>query len=173
MSGLVLRAATTPTEHARLSELAHAIWHEHYPGIISVAQIDYMLAHGYSAATLAAEQDAGTRFVLAYLENTPIGLAATTPAGPEAWLDKLYVHACARGEGVARALCQDAMGFARCSNARQLRLRVNRDNQQAIAAYERLGFVIDTQDIKDIGNGYVMDDYLMSTALQLPRAGTG
>jgi len=37
--------------------LAHAIWHAHYPGVISAEQIDYMLARGYA-------MDIGNGFVM-------------------------------------------------------------------------------------------------------------
>ena len=40
-------------------------------------------------------------------------------------------------------------------------LRVNRNNINAVAAYERFGFGIVATNKKDIGGGYVMDDYLM------------
>jgi len=169
MTGLVLRRATCADAYQTLAALAHSIWHQHYPGMISVEQIDYMLARGYAVSTLASEQRAGTRLMLAYLEDAPIGFAATTPAktsaSADAWLDKLYVHTDARGVGVARALAHDAICFARHSTCQRLRLRVNRHNSGAIAAYQRLGFGIDASDIKDIGNGYVMDDYLMSQRL--------
>jgi len=165
MSLLTLRAALTPDAHRRLADLARTIWHEHYRGIISEAQIEYMLEHGYSAQTLAAEQQAGTRFILAEYHDTLVGFAATTPVGTQAWLDKLYVHATARSTGVGRALAEDAIEFARRAGCECLRLRVNRDNEAAIAAYKRLGFVVDSHDIKDIGHGYVMDDYLMSQIL--------
>ena len=165
MSGVTLKTARTRQAHRQLAALARTIWHEHYPGIISVEQIDYMLTRGYSAQALAAEQQAGTRFVLAEYREEPAGFAATTPDGPHAWLDKLYVHSDARGAGVGRALADDAIEFARRFGCERLRLRVNRDNATAIAAYERMGFVVDTADRKDIGGGYVMDDYLMSRAL--------
>src|SRR5262249_36981939 len=35
-----------------VQRLAHAIWHAHYPGIITPAQIDYMLERGYSLDAL-------------------------------------------------------------------------------------------------------------------------
>lgn len=165
MSRVALKTAHTPQAHRQLAALARAIWHEHYPGIISVEQIDYMLNRGYSAKALAAEQGAGTRFVLAAYHEAPAGFAATTPDGPDAWLDKLYVEDKARGSGVGRALTDDAIAFARRLGCKRLRLRVNRDNVTAITAYERMGFVVDTTDRKAIGGGFVMDDYLMSQAL--------
>lgn len=170
MSPVTLIEADTAAAHARLATLAHEIWHEHYPGIISRAQIDYMLERGYSAATLVAEQRAGTRFVLAERDATAIGFAAVSPdpnAPDTVWLDKLYVRAEARGTGAGRRLIADAIAHAQGLGARQLRLRVNRHNAGAVAAYRAMGFEVETYDRKDIGHGYVMDDYLMALTLRV------
>jgi ribosomal protein S18 acetylase RimI-like enzyme len=39
---------------------------------------------------------------------------------------------------------------------------VNKRNRNAIAAYEKYGFRIVDSVVKDIGGGFVMDDYIMS-----------
>src|SRR5690242_11377516 len=49
-----LRAADVPL----LAALARDIWRAHYPGIISVAQIEYMLAERYDEAVIRAELEA-------------------------------------------------------------------------------------------------------------------
>jgi ribosomal protein S18 acetylase RimI-like enzyme len=40
-------------------------------------------------------------------------------------------------------------------------LAVNKHNASAIAAYRKHGFEIAQAVVKDIGGGYVMDDYIM------------
>ena len=40
-------------------------------------------------------------------------------------------------------------------------LTVNKNNKTAIRAYEKNGFVITTSVVTDIGQGFVMDDYIM------------
>lgn len=170
MTAIILRVASSTAEHEHLARLAHEIWHEYYPGILSRAQIDYMLARGYHPDTLAREQAAGTRFVLAYWHHTVAGFTglspdtASTPVG--ACLDKLYVRAQARGVGIGRALHEHACRWARGHGARALRLRVNRHNHGAIAAYQRLGFTIVAEHSKPIGGGFIMDDYIMSQPLE-------
>lgn len=164
MNDIALRPITAAADHARLAALAREIWHEHYAGLISRAQIAYMLERGYSPHALAAEQRAGTRFVLAEREAGAVGFAAVSPDPADsaiAWLDKLYVHAAARGRGLGGRLVADSLGHARHEGATRLRLRVNRDNAGAIDAYRRLGFAVEAEDVKDIGGGFVMDDYLM------------
>ncbi|MDA3920776.1 MAG: GNAT family N-acetyltransferase [Salinisphaera sp.] len=168
MSSFRLQAAADAAALARLSELAHVIWHEHYLPIIGSAQVEYMLADGYSVAALIHAHRAGAQFTLAVDGAIDIGYASLSPDASDpanAWLDKLYVHADARGRGVARALLWHACDQARSLGAEQLWLRVNRHNAGSIGAYQRMGLVIARADIKDIGHGYVMDDYLMSASL--------
>lgn len=168
MDQIELVAADTPALLLELSALAHVIWHQHYTPIIGQAQVEYMLAGGYSETALKAQLDAGTRFTLARRGERFVGFAAVSP-DPEtpttAWLDKLYVHIEARNLGLGRRLVERAAAQAGAFGAATLRLRVNRDNQQSIRAYERIGFAVEREDIKDIGQGYVMDDYIMVAAI--------
>ena len=55
--------------------------------------------------------------------------------------------------------------FARERAATVLCLQVNRGNRDAIAAYQRYGFVIREARVFDIGGGFVMDDYVMEAPL--------
>ena len=60
-----------------VQRLAREIWHHHYPAIIGVAQIDYMLDRGYSHEALlrfVEERDAG--LALATRRTTPSAFAA-------------------------------------------------------------------------------------------------
>jgi ribosomal protein S18 acetylase RimI-like enzyme len=46
-----------------------------------------------------------------------------------------------------------------------LTLNVNRGNVQAIRAYERYGFVVRGRGDFPIGDGFVMEDFIMERAL--------
>jgi len=41
-------------------------------------------------------------------------------------------------------------------------LTVNKNNTNAIRTYEKLGFINVGPVVKDIGNGFIMDDYQMT-----------
>ncbi|MBS62545.1 GNAT family N-acetyltransferase [Salinisphaera sp.] len=168
MTHCLLKPATGAADHQHLGELAHRIWHQHYPGIISREQIDYMLASQYTVHALADQQAQGTRFVLAWVGDTPAGFAAVSPdeqAGDIAWLDKLYLLAENRGQGIGGQLIGWARETAGTLDARALCLRVNRDNAASVAMYRHAGFEIEREDVKSIGNGFVMDDYVMRLPL--------
>ena len=48
-----------------------------------------------------------------------------------------------------------------------MKLNVNRGNVRAIAAYERCGFAIRESGDFPIGNGFVMEDYIMVRDLEI------
>ena len=45
-------------------------------------------------------------------------------------------------------------------------LNVNKNNDRAISAYVRNGFVVREAVVVDIGGGFVMDDYIMAKRLE-------
>ena len=156
-----------PTEEIEtLCRLADEIWHAHYPAIISKAQIDYMLARRYSPESIRASLE--TSFWLtAWHGQVMTGFAqAFADDAPSTWkLDKLYVHPDHQRKGVGQALLRRVTQQAHNAGAARLILCVNKRNTIALAAYAKYGFRIYGQDVLDIGNGFVMDDYLLEMDL--------
>src|SRR5699024_9221121 len=103
----------------------------------------------------------GSHFLLAYNGDNAVGYAGwslDTEDSTVVWLDQIYVLREARRMGIAGALMDHIMAV---TDAATFKLRVNRHNDKAITAYARLGFAIETTDVKPIGGGFVMDDYIM------------
>jgi GNAT superfamily N-acetyltransferase len=151
-----------------VAELAGVIWRRHYPGIITHEQIDYMLGAGYSRAALSRFiEEEGAGLDLARDGARLIGFAAyyRTNGGLELKLDKLYVHQDYQGRGVGSRLIGRAESAARGQACSALILQVNKNNKQAIQAYEKNGFAIREAVVVDIGRGFVMDDYVMAKPL--------
>ncbi len=159
--------AATAADLPVVRHLAETIWREHYPSIIAHAQIDYMLARGYSEEALrkfVREPGAG----LALLDaGGPAGFAAWHRADEPATtkLDKLYVLASVRGKGAGRLLIEHVEAAARRDGSRVVILNVNKGNAKAIAAYRACGFDVRESVVVDIGGGFVMDDYVMAKPL--------
>jgi ribosomal protein S18 acetylase RimI-like enzyme len=152
-----------PADVDELAVLAAAIWRHHYPDIISPAQIEYMLAQRYDAAVLRAELERNDL----WWDQLRVGGRMTgfasyflAPAG-EMKLDKLYVHQDLQRRGYGGMLLARALEVAREHGCSAMMLAVNKNNRNAIAAYRKHGFHIDRSVVKDIGGGFVMDDYLM------------
>jgi len=160
--------AATVADIPIVAALAEVIWREHYPAIISHAQIDYMLARGYSAEALGAfVRGGGAGLAILAVGQAPAGFAAWYRADEPATtkLDKLYVLASARGAGGGRRLIEHVETAARADRSGALILNVNKHNAKAIAAYRACGFAIRDEVVADIGGGFVMDDYVMAKAL--------
>ena len=120
------RIEIRPARHdeiAVVTRLAHATWHAHYPGIITVEQIDYMLARGYAAGALEGflgRRDRGCE--LAVVDGEPAGFAAwyVTDDPGEAKLDKLYVLQARQRSGLGGRLLRHVAGLARAVGATTL-----------------------------------------------------
>ncbi len=165
---VVIEPATRDGHFREIQRLAAAIWREHYPGIISPEQIEYMLREGYSLEVMRRESEReGVRYDRALAGGALVGFSAYGPH-PEAdalALHKLYVEAARRGRGCARRLVDAAARYARAHARTRLVLRVNKRNRIAIAAYERIGFAHRGSIVSDIGSGFLMDDYRMELEL--------
>lgn len=155
----------TEADLPALSALAGVIWRQHYPGIISSAQIDYMLGKMYSLETLREElRSRGVCFVRLLVAGRFVGFAAygpTTEPGVMK-LHKCYLLPELHGRGYGSRLLQHCAEAARSLGARRLVLAVNKHNTKAVAAYQRNGFAVTEAVITDFGGGYVMDDFIMA-----------
>lgn len=147
-----------------VARLAHDVWWRHYPGIISEAQIDYMLERGYSDDALAKYLDTDNAgLALAMRDRVAVGFVGWTPLPPGTMrLEKLYVLPEHHGERIGRTLIEHVVARARATGCREVTLNVNRGNTGAIRAYERCGFVIRERGDFPIGNGFVMEDFIMA-----------
>ena len=158
----------TEADLPAIAALAAVIWRAYYPGIISTAQIDFMLEKMYSIATMRDELRAqGIRYERLLVGDEFVGFAAygpTEPAG-DFKLHKLYLDPARHGRGLGSLLLQHCLRAAAELGARRLVLTVNKRNAKAIAAYRRNGFALVDSVVVDIGGGFVMDDYVMAKAL--------
>lgn len=158
MTNLSLRQATE-ADISVIRQLAERIWWEHYPGIISDAQIEFMLGLNYSDAALKQQMDAeGQEFWLPEKNGQVLGFIALTPKGDgEYFMNKYYLET--REKGLGTIVFE--LLLARYPDLRVLRLRVNRCNFKSINFYFKIGFQIEYCIDTPIGNDYVMDDFQM------------
>ncbi len=158
---LTMREIVNDVQRDSVVALARRIWFEHYPGIISFAQIHYMLERGYTRDVITAEQHAGVSWYVAEWAGVPVGFVAFSPAGTDMKVHKVYVLREAKGKGVGRALMDVARLAARSVGRAGLVLTVNKNNLDSIRAYLAMGFSFTARVRADIGHGFVMDDYVM------------
>ena len=157
-------AGISEADIPELRELAHRIWHAHYPSIISPAQIDYMLARMFAPEAIRQDLAAGILWEFVFQDKRAVGFLSCIPEPPTGRikLSKLYLVPELHGRGVGRQMLDRIKAYASSRKAREVYLTVNKRNTIAVRAYQSAGFQITGETVADIGSGYVMDDYLMS-----------
>jgi ribosomal protein S18 acetylase RimI-like enzyme len=161
---LGIRNATT-TDIPLLRELCLQVWPQTYAAILSPAQIAYMLELMYSPESLTTEMQQGVQFLLCHDDHAAIGFAAFRALTNTTYkLDKLYVLAEHQGKGAGRFIIDHIVAHITQLGAQSLELQVNKHNA-AKQFYERNGFHVAYEKILEIGNGFVMDDFIMLRVL--------
>lgn len=144
----------------KIRELAVRVWNQHYPSIISRAQIDYMLDLMYSPARLREQITVkGHRFFFIEAGGERCGFISwQSEPGDSCFIHKFYIDQARASEGIGSAAFRK---LRELTGARTFRLTVNRQNYKAINFYFKNGFVIERVADFDIGNGFVMNDFVM------------
>jgi GNAT superfamily N-acetyltransferase len=172
--------AATPAEYETIREIAHATWPDTFGDILSITQIDFMLEMMYSlvamqeqvarghvfhlllAAEVATDDYTGSRTrrfrPVAYVSHQLDYRPGTTK------IHKLYARPQVQGKGYGKVLVEHIAGIARRAGQSTLRLDVNYQNK-AVSFYEYLGFEKIERCNTDIGNGYLMEDWIMEKSL--------
>ena len=156
-----------------LVELARGIWYRHYPGIISIEQIEYMLQQRYHPDLIRAQLASGRAWWDKLVANSAMVAFSSCELSDHAGemkLDKIYVRYDLRGQGLGSRLIRNAEARAHAAGCTRLTLQVNKNNHSAIEAYRRNGFVVALSAKFDIGKGFYMDDYVMAKELGGERA---
>ena len=150
------------TEITQLAELASYIWHEYWTEILTPEQIDYMVDKFQSENAIInqIENENYTYYFLKVDEKTA-GYTGASDCKDYLFLSKLYIKKEFRHKGLGKKAFEEIkkLGFNR------IQLTVNKYNKNTIDAYLKYGFKIIDKAVTDIGNGFVMDDYIMEFTL--------
>jgi ribosomal protein S18 acetylase RimI-like enzyme len=145
---------------ADIAALASLIWNQHYPEIIGQEQVDYMLQMMYSAQSLREQLlTKGHRFFLVRSGSEKIGFISLHKENNGSWhLNKFYVNRQNTFRGAGSWAFRE---IVRSLKPEKLTLTVNRANYKSINFYFKMGFKIAGLVKIDIGNGFIMDDFVM------------
>jgi ribosomal protein S18 acetylase RimI-like enzyme len=161
MSYLEIRKAVSKEDAASIAGLARAIWTEHYTPIIGKAQVEYMLRTIQSAEKIEEKMAAGENYYMAFLYGRLIGYMAARLEEDGMFLSKLYIEKDFRGRGIAGQFIELLVDETKANGKDRISLTVNKNNLTSISIYKKMGFRIEGEVVTDIGDGFVMDDYVM------------
>ena len=162
-----LQLANNTNDFQIISQLADAIWRKHYIPITGIGQVDHMLKKYQSAEAIANQVESGFEYYIINFEGTPVGYISILKENSTLFLSKIYVLSDYRGNKIGKTAMQFIEDKAKTYQCNVIRLTVNKNNTNSISAYEKLGFINKGGVVKDIGNGFVMDDYKMEKTLKL------
>ena len=146
-----------------LRKLAEQSWNSAYSKILSKDQIEYMLQQMYSVAEISSHlQNFNYQYYLILNDTLPAGFLGFEHHYEEntTKLHRVYLLEEYKGKGVGKLALQFLNEKVKETENSRIILNVNKDNP-AKKIYESQGFKVYHEEAFDIGNGFVMDDYLM------------
>lgn len=150
-----------------INDLALKTWYDTYTTILSPEQLEYMLKEMYSLEAFT-EQIAikGHHFLLLSEDEKYLGFASyeLNYTSGTTKLHKLYVLPETQGKGAGRLLISTIEDLAKSNGNNKISLNVNRYND-AVQFYLKNGFVKAGEEDINIGNGYLMEDFIMEKGL--------
>lgn len=152
------------TDIPAIYDLAVKTWNITYPSIISNEQIDYMIEKMYSKEKLnEVIEKEKFNFLLFEIDNQLVGFCSIEHKytnEPITRIHKLYVDPDVHGKNVGKQLLFETEKLALKNNSTKLHLNVNKKNP-AVNFYIKQNFIVEREEVLDIGNSFVMDDYVM------------
>ncbi|MGR3812013.1 GNAT family N-acetyltransferase [Jiulongibacter sp. NS-SX5] len=146
-----------------IQELAYKIWPPTFKDILSDAQMEYMLEMMYSLESLEQQVKDGVVFLLCKVNSKIVGFAGyelNYKNSPKLKLHKLYFLPETQGKGLGKMMINRLAEIGEESEQLVIALNVNRFNK-AYDFYLKTGFQkVGSEDI-DIGNGYLMEDFIL------------
>lgn len=152
-----------------LQELARKSWESAYRKILSEEQIQYMLDLMYAEEVLIKHlQPFGNyRYYVLKEGFKPLGFLGFELHQEESTtkLHRIYLLPEEKGKGWGKQAIEFLKTEVLTAGDDRIILTVNKNNI-AKKIYEKLGFKVYGEGIFEIGNGFVMDDYLMELNLK-------
>jgi ribosomal protein S18 acetylase RimI-like enzyme len=151
-----------------IRNIAEIVWPVTYSAILSDAQLAYMFDMMYTVDSLQNQVvERKHRFIIAYENEIPLGFASyefDCEKTNKTKVHKIYILPNRQGKGIGINVMDYISNEAKKNNETAVYLNVNRFNNAKLF-YEKLGFKIVKEVDIEIGNGYLMEDYIMEKSL--------
>jgi len=156
------------TNFTNIIAIANEVWPIAYGKILSQKQLHYMMEMMYSVESLQKQDlEYGHHFIVAIENENALGFASyefNYDQTTKTKIHKIYILSNQQGKGIGSILIEYIKKEANQNNQETLLLNVNKNND-AVHFYQKLGFSISSEEIIAIGQGYVMDDYVMELSI--------
>jgi GNAT superfamily N-acetyltransferase len=154
-------AAETGAQYAIMEGLARRIVPDFYGAFFAVETAEYLVESGHTAVALAAQVGRGSRHFLIECDGEAVGYFSLSVEETTMLLSHFYVLSAWRGKGLGKM----AMAFIEAEGRRlgisRIELFVLRENFGAVEVYARSGFAVAEEVLTRLGNGAVLEDYVM------------
>lgn len=148
------------------AKMAEIVWNEHFTSIIGKAQVDYMLDKFQSEHAVTDQiQNQGYEYFFIEIDGGKVGYIGIHRELERIFLSKLYILKDYRKKGYASLAFEFLSNMCKENNLKSIYLTVNKYNTDTIQVYQAKGFKTIKDQVSDIGNGFVMDDYVMELTI--------
>lgn len=163
MNTVKIIPARTDGDIQTIATVADEIWHQHFTPIIGEAQVNYMVEKFQSYPALKAQiKNDGYEYFIFLDDSTPCGYIGVHTEEDALFLSKLYIRKACRGRHLATQGLQFLISLCKERGLKKIWLTCNKHNDNTLKIYDHLGFHITDEQVADIGNGFVMDDYILT-----------
>ncbi|MGO4773806.1 GNAT family N-acetyltransferase [Flavobacterium sp. W22_SRS_FK3] len=151
-----------------IQQITYITWPITYGKILSREQLDYMLDLIYSDKALNDLLEKKEQLFYLILEDeTTLGFIAIEHNYKDesvTRIHKIYLLPETQGKGIGKKVIEGIEKMALKNHSKALSLNVNRFNS-ALGFYKKIGFEVMDEVNIEIGNGYLMEDYVMEKKL--------
>jgi RimJ/RimL family protein N-acetyltransferase len=148
-----------------LSEMARDIWIDYYTPFLNAELPEYVVEKFQSEEAIREQIKNGYLYSFVIFDEKKIGYYCIHPEGESLFMSKYYISKEYRGKGFGSKVMDEILENGREMNMKRVYLRVNKYNSGSIKIYLHKGFVTVGELEEDIGDGFVLEDYVMEYRL--------
>ncbi|HHV86697.1 MAG TPA: GNAT family N-acetyltransferase [Petrimonas sp.] len=147
-----------------IQDVSDVAWPHTFKEVLSPGQIRYMMDWMYSNESLQEQMDVKDHHYFLAKENDKflgyMSIQHNCENTGKTKIHKIYILPDMQKRGIGKQLLNTAINEARKQSNTAIYLNVNKYNENAIGFYKKSGFFLVKEEVIDIGNGFVMDDYV-------------
>lgn len=142
----------TEQDFLALYNFMQPIWQETYSHVLSPEHLQHLLDKYFSVDGIKFYREQGYQ----YRKIDDVGVLVYVDKGDYTYMDKLYLAPHGRGKGYPKQVFDYLISLGK-----DVVLNANQNNKRAVRCYLKNGFVIEKEELVDLGNGLFNPDYVM------------